>query len=168
MGEGPNLVANGDFPSNISSWNTTIAGNQTGSIVWYSPGDSIEIIPAWTFVPPMMFIPGAAWADQQITGLSPSTDYIMGCEVDSSSGTPRGEVGLSDGNLISPFFNWLVQTPATTGTKSLPYTTGPSETSLYVMLFSDSAGPTTPTTRIDDVTLKEQNVFDFVAKIMFY
>lgn len=175
MAEGPELITNGDFASDVSSWTPTTAGNQTGVISWNSPGANLNLTAAWNFIPPMIFNPGYVMMVQSFT-VVPDTDYIWRMETDNaSSPTPtppnaisRGGVGRAPSTLP---FNFLHpdEDIQSAGLYEVPFTTNGSDTLLYFKFYESSNGTTTPNIKVDDVSVKEQNVAgDFVSKIMFF
>jgi hypothetical protein len=156
MAEGPELVTNGDFPSNLTGWTGYRYGNQAGGISHQT--DKMRVTGGWTFIEPMNpppAVPGYQTGYQSIP-VTEDTDYKFVFDVKTVP-SETGTGGISTNATSSG--DWLASTGlGSTGVKSLPFTTGPGVSSVYAKIYQPTPAYTAYFVEVDDVSLKEQGV----------
>lgn len=167
MAEGPELVVNGEFPTNVNSWSFH-ANGVGGGIQWFAPGD-MRVTGSFINVPPPTG-PQPGWGNgyQNVTGLTGDTDYICRFEVTLLNVQPgkHGVGGMStsfqpnNANIVSASLSTL-------GNKVLPFTTGPGVTSLFAKIVQPSVMPQA-FCEVDNISVKEQGVSTGGPRIIFF
>jgi hypothetical protein len=166
MAEGPELLTNGDFATDFSSWTDTSPGSG-GFARRYAPSANMEVASGFIFVPPIGPQPATATGSQSFT-VTVSTTYVVRFDVDTAASAPVSKGGVSTSSHTPE--NWVPSavTPLTSvGSKVLPFTSPGSGTTLYAKHMM--TGTSSPTTRTDNWSVKETGLAgDFRPIIMFY
>lgn len=167
MGQGPNLVLNSGFDVNFNNWTAILNGNQPGVCERYVPGPDMIITASWVFIPPMTHSPGYSIGHQAVTVVA-DTDYIMTFDVKQVPAAPIALGGVSEVNQ-TPLTSWVANASLDAlGVKTIPFTVPPSVTTLYAKFTQQSLGSLAPTMRVDDITIREQGVSNFIPMIRFF
>jgi hypothetical protein len=93
MAEGPELLTNGDFATDFSSWTDTSPGSG-GFARRYAPSANMEVASGFIFVPPIGPQPATATGSQSFT-VTVSTTYVVRFDVDTAASAPVSKGGVS-------------------------------------------------------------------------
>jgi hypothetical protein len=170
MAEGPELLSNGDFATDFSSW-TSWTNGSGGGASRYAPGANMTNSSGFLFIPPPTPNQPATSHGYQSFTVTVDTDYKLRYDVDAinSPTAPTNRILISTvaTTPLTSFIPGGSSVISSTGAKELDWTSPSSGTTLYVK--HQMTGLSSGSTRTDNYSIKEQGVAgDFRPIIMFY